>query len=492
MWRVRGSSLSRCSTDRPVSSGSRMSSSTASGRCCVASASLPRPVRHQAAVAELVGQVEQDGAKRGRPPPPARSGGAPAGARGRRRKAGSRAAAIVGGAAGGGRRAAVPEAGCCVARRFAAAAPCGQRAVFQRHDQREGAALARRAGHRDVPPSSGPGRARSTGPGPCRRSAGWWCRRPGGRPRRSLPAAIGLDADAAVAHLEARPPARPLRETCSDTLPRSVNLTAFASRLRRICSRRWRSCRPEVAGRIGARPAPEAAGPCAGQRLEHRLAGCQRTRRRQRHLGRTSSLPASTFAMSRMSLISVQQVVAGRIDRLRELDLLGGEVACGLSPAAWPGSASCSAACAARATCWPGTRTCSGWRAAVPVRPFLQRGLRRRSVALRSLQRLGACSTAARWSVPVRPAGFPGGLRFLQRARLLLQLLVGRAQFLLLHLQFLVQLLRGSVQHVLQAKKSSTLRPISCALSSPTSSPVRSVWAPRSQACRCRASPWVA
>ena len=54
-----------------------------------------------------------------------------------------------------------------------------------------------------------------------------------------------------------------------------------------------------------------------------------------------------------------QQILARRVDGLRELDLLLGQVAARRSrPAGWTAAACCSAACAARATCWPGTATC--------------------------------------------------------------------------------------------------------------------------------------
>ena len=64
-----------------------------------------------------------------------------------------------------------------------------------------------------------------------------------------------------------------------------------------------------------------------------------------------------------------QQVVARRVDRLGELDLLAGSGCLPGSCTAGPtGSAGCSAACAARATCWPGTRTCTS-RSARAARP---------------------------------------------------------------------------------------------------------------------------
>ena len=54
MWRVRGSSLSCCSTDRPERSGRRMSSRIASGSCSRRPCASPRRrvMRHQAAVVQ--------------------------------------------------------------------------------------------------------------------------------------------------------------------------------------------------------------------------------------------------------------------------------------------------------------------------------------------------------------------------------------------------------------------------------------------------------
>ena len=139
----------------------------------------------------------------------------------------------------------------------------------------------------------------------------------------------------------------------------------------------------------------------------------------------------------------LQQVLAGRRDRLGELDLLR---ASGCRPccrrAAWPGSARCSAACAARGSCWPGTRSCTGWRARAP-RPWPQRRLRAQQRCPSAPRAASVCSSS--WTLicsSSRLLRFQPRLRFLQRAALLLQLLVADAQLLLLGLQLLALPLR--------------------------------------------------
>ena len=91
------------------------------------------------------------------------------------------------------------------------------------------------------------------------------------------------------------------RATCSATLPWSVNLIALDSRFFRICSSRCGSV-SIVAGASAAtstsrrKPLPAASG----SNMERRPSASGASGVVS---GRTSSLPASTFAMSRMSLI---------------------------------------------------------------------------------------------------------------------------------------------------------------------------------------------
>ncbi|MNH09500.1 hypothetical protein D3C79_689560 [compost metagenome] len=89
------------------------------------------------------------------------------------------------------------------------------------------------------------------------------------------------------------------------TWPRSVNLMALDSRFLRICSRRWRSVN-RVAGTCASAVTSKARPLCPanGSNMPRRPS----TRRSTWVLsGRTSSLPASTLAMSRMSLIRLSR-----------------------------------------------------------------------------------------------------------------------------------------------------------------------------------------
>ncbi len=101
----------------------------------------------------------------------------------------------------------------------------------------------------------------------------------------------------------APPPGR--ADTCSRTSPRSVNLSAFDSRFFRICSTRCRSVNRLAGASVAMSSTNDsflslASGVNVMRRLSARLlvgttSGC------------TSSLPASTLAMSRMSLMSTSK-----------------------------------------------------------------------------------------------------------------------------------------------------------------------------------------
>ena len=99
------------------------------------------------------------------------------------------------------------------------------------------------------------------------------------------------------------------------TSPRSVNLTALPTRLIRT----WRSRAGVAAQRASARRRRRrrpARGPCRG-----RAARAARRRPRRRRAGRSrrvssSSLPASIFEKSRMSLMIVSSASPRRADRL--------------------------------------------------------------------------------------------------------------------------------------------------------------------------------
>ena len=93
--------------------------------------------------------------------------------------------------------------------------------------------------------------------------------------------------------------------TCTATSPRSVNLTAFDSRLRRIWPSRWASASmysgvPGSTVTVRARPFSRISGSKIRTTPSTVRARCRRS-------GTMSTLPASTFDRSRMSLISASR-----------------------------------------------------------------------------------------------------------------------------------------------------------------------------------------
>ena len=113
--------------------------------------------------------------------------------------------------------------------------------------------------------------------------------------------------------------------TLSDTSPRSVNFTAFDSRLRRYLHRTL-AVGDERVGRTRR----------AVERQLQMLRGGHRRKRFAQRLQRASSetvsssmliCPASTFDRSRMSLISTSKVAIGRVNRFRVAHLLFGQIA---------------------------------------------------------------------------------------------------------------------------------------------------------------------
>ena len=170
---------------------------------------------------------------------------------------------------------------------------------------------------------------------------GWWCRRPAGRPRRSarslsaaMPMPVSLHREG---HHLARPGAAPLHrsrvrpagaDAAASPPPRSVNLNALESRFFRICCSRCSSV-TIVSGRSSASSTVKLERRCCSATGRNDLLDVARASSAQHAPapGARPCLPASTFDRSRMSLISAEQVVAGGVDRLRELDLLVGQVA---------------------------------------------------------------------------------------------------------------------------------------------------------------------
>ena len=198
--------------------------------------------------------------------------------------------------------------GAAPARRGASWAPAASRPArrIARQRQREGAALARRAAARAMRAAqqARPGRARSTGPGRCRRSGGWWCRRPGGRLRRSAPAGPARCRCPSRAPRSATA-ARRLRATRQRDAAALGELDRVRQQVLAGSARaRWRSV-TSVAGASGATVDLEAPAPSAlASGSNVRRAGRRPARRSGTRFGHArSSLPASTLAMSRMSLI---------------------------------------------------------------------------------------------------------------------------------------------------------------------------------------------
>ena len=238
----------------------------------------------------------------------------------------------------------------------------------------------------------------------------------------------------------------PLRSTCSATLPCSVNFTALDSRLRSTCSSRWRSVNSE--GGVSSAMATSSCRPlrCAsGSNMEARPLASEATAVTSGHL----QLAGLHLGDVEDVVDQVQQVVAGGVDGLRELDLLLGEVAVRVVGQQRPGSASCSG----RAQLVRHVGQELGLVAARALqlgRALLQLHLHLAQLVALLLQAVRPGRPAARWSAPAPPAGSPGAPATPSAPGLLLELLVRGAQFLLLHLQFLVELL-GLLQHVLQA-----------------------------------------
>ena len=155
---------------------------------------------------------------------------------------------------------------------------------------------------------------------------------------------VRRDADAGVGDGEARAPSparlsvvvvrvparrRPVRRV-SDTWPWCVNLNALDSRFLMICCSRLASVKIDLR-QIGIEARSWKStlfdfGDVAEGALDVAVQVVEAAARRRRR----TTVPDSIFDRSRMSLISIEQVVAGRVDRLGELGLLGGQVAVGV------------------------------------------------------------------------------------------------------------------------------------------------------------------
>ena len=249
----RGLRLSWSSTPRPEWSGRLMSSRIASGGTASRAA---RPsfgrVRHHAveAAARARGRAgSRRSARRPRRPGRGATAGVSwsrsssigsAGARGWRAGARRRPPGRLGPAA--------QDGGAALASAAPAAARARRRTARQR--QREGAALAGRAGHRDVAAEQArqvardrqaqPGAAVACGGAAVGLAEGLEDERPAGRGGMPMPVSLTAKATPSVGRAATR----------SVTSPRSVNLSALDSRFFRICSSRWRSVNMR-AGRSG-------------------------------------------------------------------------------------------------------------------------------------------------------------------------------------------------------------------------------------------------
>ena len=107
--------------------------------------------------------------------------------------------------------------------------------------------------------------------------------------------------------------------------PSGVNLTALESRLSRICLN-LRSSAIDVA-ELRVAPSRPSAMPCRCARSRISVIALEIADGRSKVARSSSMRPASTFDRSRMSLISEQQVPAGRMDVLQVVVLLFVELA---------------------------------------------------------------------------------------------------------------------------------------------------------------------
>ena len=126
------------------------------------------------------------------------------------------------------------------------------------------------------------------------------------------------DADARVAHGDANLVRRSLRAVSGRPRLRSVNLSAFESRLRRICRTRCASVR-QLDRRLAGTSATELHVVARAQAVDLGDARARELRRCSRGARRTSRRPASAFARSSTSLMSDEQVLAVALDALERL-----------------------------------------------------------------------------------------------------------------------------------------------------------------------------
>ena len=178
-----------------------------------------------------------------------------------------------------------------------------KRAVNQKRDCPARARSRRRSRRPSAPPAA----CRSPGRGPFRRSGAWSSVGLGERLEDPL-TLLRRDADAGVGHLEAQHGvgAVPLlaRARATSHLAPSVNLIALQTRLVSTCRRRDRvAAAPAPARR--APPSTPAPDPCRARARPSRSAtsSTQLAQRRSRRRS-SSSLPASIFEKSRMSLMT--------------------------------------------------------------------------------------------------------------------------------------------------------------------------------------------
>ena len=193
------------------------------------------------------------------------------------------------------------------------------------------------------------------------------------------------------------------------TWPAAVNLKALESRFLRIC------CKPLRVAREGARQIRieiDVERQVLVSAMWRKLRSTEsRSDAKLISSASTVTVPGLDLRQIENVVDEIEQVRAGGVNVLRELDLLRIQIADRrFRRAAGRGSGSNSAACATRATCWRGIRICISRSARVPP-PFLPaRGGPARSrcscVPLRRFVRpvRAPFAPAPRWSAAV-PSG---------------------------------------------------------------------------------------
>ena len=142
--------------------------------------------------------------------------------------------------------------------------------------------------------------------------------------RRGMPMPVSRTAKCSVDAVAVGAAGSACRSTSSTTSPRSVNLIALPTRLTTTCRSRPRIADQSV-GHVGGDVVRPAPGPWRAP-AARATSSCRPAARGGRSgIASRSSLPASIFEKSRMSLITHQERLARLADHLQVLALLGRE-----------------------------------------------------------------------------------------------------------------------------------------------------------------------